>query len=213
MAVLNDIKYNQLVNSPHPFLINSITKQLTELKLVSISWLPGHHGNPNIPSADKLSKLSADLPYPPVNISFTSAEATCVLEEWIESMWNKEWQENIKCSYQKIFNLSKHHEFIFKSRWVDTAISRLRLCQTKLNGGKFKIGQHEDGLCLACGVLEDGHHFILNCVRTINLRIKLKDIAEKEKVNWNYADLLNNKEVVLAIAEYIVENDVEVWIK
>ncbi len=210
LTVLSDIKYNHLANSPHPYLINTITKHLSGLKSISISWLPGHLENANIPSADKIAKLSADLPYPPVNISYTCAEATCVLEEWVEGLWNNEWRENIKCSYQKIFKLNKGHEFTFKSRRIDTAISRLRLCQTRLNSGKFKIGQHEDGLCLSCGVMEDGYHFIFNCVRTVNLRIKLREIAEKGNVKWNFADVLSNKESIIAIAEYIVRNNIEV---
>jgi len=51
-------------------------------------------------------------------------------------LWNREWEENSNCSYQKIFKVKMNKGRALKSRKLDTAINRQRLLQTKLNGGK-----------------------------------------------------------------------------
>ena len=82
--------------------------------------------------------------------------------------------------------------------------------QTKLNAGKFKIGLHRDGLCEACGVLQDGNHFILECVETTTLREKLKEITERLNLKWSYADILSNQCTINEIAKYIMEHELEI---
>ena len=190
--------------------MSCICKRLESIPSVVITWFPGHHDNPNIPSADNLAKAASTLPLPPVNITYTWVEASCVLDEWIGEMWNKEWQTHPTCSYQRMFSVHKGTGNFCKTRRLDTAISRLRLMQTKLNAGKFKIGLHSDGLCETCGVLKDGIHFLIECVETTTLREKLKEITERLNLKWGYADLLNNQGTINEIAKYIIENDIEI---
>ena len=149
------------MKSPYPSLISSICSILVNFTSVTIFWFPGHP-DVNIPSADSLAKEAAMIPSFAYPVVFTCAEATCVLEEWMRVLWNREWEENSNCSYQKIFKVKMNKGRALKSRKLDTAINRLRLLQTKLNGGKFKIGLHPDGKCVSCGVLQDGTHFLFD---------------------------------------------------
>src|SRR5437867_2963173 len=207
--VIMDIMNVNIETSPYPFVISSICNQLKTFTSITITWFPGHFAG-NFPSADKLAREAAVLPSPSVPITFTCSEATCMLEEWIVGLWNKEWEEKPSCSYQKLFKLRKKNDCFSDTRRLDTAISRLRLMQTKLNAGKYKIGMHVDGACSSCGVLQDGIHFVMECVETTNLRDELKKLSLKYSINWSFAELLSHQESIKAIAKYIMNNNVEI---
>src|SRR6266516_2034576 len=107
--------------------------------------------------------------------------------------------------YQKTFQLRSSYSSFSNIRRLDSAITRLRLMQTNLNAGRFKLGLHQDGLCTTCGVAEDGVHFIMFCSDTKDLRDQLStQNYEKDKLEFPY--VMTNIETVKIIAKYILIN-------
>ena len=82
----------------------------------------------------------------------------------------------------------------------------MRLMQTNLNAGRFKIGLHQDGMCSTCGVAEDGVHFLMACRDTKDLRDQI--LKTTKNINFNFPELMSNLETVNIIAKYILENKV-----
>src|SRR6266516_5761591 len=106
--------------------------------------------------------------------------------------------------YQKTFQLRSSYSSFSNIRRLDSAITRLRLMQTNLNAGRFKLGLHQDGMCTTCGVAEDGVHFIMFCSDTKDLRDQL--LKTTKKINWNFPYVMTNIETVKIIAKYILIN-------
>ena len=208
-SVIRDIAQINIIKSPCPYLISKICNLLAQYKPVNISWLPGH-SNANIPSVDYSAKQAAYAPTLATHVTFTCTEATCVLEGWIRDLWNREWDEKPSCSYQRMFKTRKKKKCVLKTRNLDSAINRIRLMQTKLNGGKYKIGLHPDGKCNSCQVLQDCNHFIFECTDTVELREKLKKLSIKHSICWDFENILSHHATINEIAKYIVDNKVEI---
>ncbi len=204
--VLLDIKNASHNLSPHPNLITNICTILNSLNGVLLSWFPGHCNNSNILTTDLAAKSASNSLINPIQIKYTCSEAIYVLEEWIEGLWMKDWESKQTCSYQKTFKLRSSSVSFSKIRRLDTAISRMRLMQTNLNAGRFKIGLHQDGMCSTCGVAEDGVHFLMACRDTKDLRDQL--LKTTKKINFSFPELMSNLETVNIIAKYILENKV-----
>src|SRR6266516_462930 len=180
--VLQDIKNVSQNISLHPKLINNICIILNSLNDILLSWFPGHCSNSNILFTDLAAKSASHSLINPIQIKFTCSEAIYVLEEWIKGLWKKDWKSKQTCSYQKTFQLRSSYSSFSNIRRLDSAISRLRLMQTNLNAGRFKLGLHQDGLCTTCGVAEDRVHFTMFCSDTKDLRDQL--LKTMKKINW-----------------------------
>jgi len=210
--VLLDIKKFNLEYSSHPLLISTICSYLKIFQHLTLTWFPGHCENINILFTDKSAKSAARDPNPPPFIEYSTTEAIGVVEEWIRSKWCKEWEDNPKCTYQTVFKLQRTTINYTLTRRAETAISRLRLQQTKLNWGKFKLGLHYDGCCESCGIKQDGEHFVMKCNETQDLREQLITYQRSlaKPITWSYSDLISYPETVGIIAKYIVINNIEV---
>ena len=210
--VLIDIKKFNLEYSSCPLLISTICSYLKSLQQVFLTWLPGHCENSNILFTDKSAKSAARDPNPPLSIEYSTSEAIGVLEEWIRSKWCKEWEKYPKCTYQTIFKLQRTTTNYALTRRSETAISRLRLQQTKLNWGKYKLGYHNDGCCDSCGTKQDGEHFLMKCKETQELRDQIKTCKGSlaKTTPWTYSELISHPETVKIIAKYIETKKIEV---
>ena len=98
---------------------------------------------------------------------------------------------------------------MIESRKKDTIINRIRLQQTRLKAGKFKIGLHVDGLCSKCGMEEDAIHFLLHCKDTEELRENLKNFYG-EGINWDFQYLISDQNAIQIIADFITMKNIEV---
>src|SRR3989442_11616836 len=86
----------------------------------------------------------------------------------------EEMEENPIGAYQHIFNPTKKFILPNRSRKNDITVNRLRLLQTKLNAGLYKLGLHQTGLCEMCNVEESSQHIILHCKKTESPRIDIR---------------------------------------
>ena len=75
-----------------------------------------------------------------------------------------------------------HREYM--SRKEECLIQQLRVGKCRLNFYLCQINQHDDGLCGECGVLETIEHFILQCTKYDEERIRLK-----QRINLQNPDL------------------------
>ena len=132
-----------------------------------------------------------------------------MVDEWSYSQWYERWKSNPTCSYQRLFTPYKGFRSSIKSRRKETIINRLRLNQTKLVGDKFKVGLADDERCPDCNIIQNGIHLLINCIATETLRDKIKTVFKKEKP-WSYAELLTDRTVYNIIADFIIENEIQV---
>src|SRR5437867_2241967 len=77
-----------------------------------------------------------------------------IVDAWIWDKWLKKWRENPIGAYQHIFIPTKKFILSNRSRKKDITVNRLRLVQTKLNAGLYKLGLHQTDLCEMCNVEE-----------------------------------------------------------
>src|SRR3989442_2896093 len=115
----------------------------------------------------------------------------------------EEMEENPIGAYQHIFNPTNNFILPNRSRKNDITVNRLRLLQTKLNAGLYKLGLHQTGLCEMCNVEESCQHMILYCKKTENLRIDIRQSVPTVSKPWDYKDYLSNPKVVDIIINYI----------
>ena len=98
---------------------------------------------------------------------------------------------------------------MYTKRCIDSIINRIRLHQTKLNAGLFKINVHQNGLCDTCSVPENFLHFISKCTKTVNLRQKLQ-LSLNESGELNLVKLLNDSNQMKEIACYCREFNISI---
>jgi ribonuclease HI len=209
--VLQDIKYYDIANSPHPALMQEICQVLANLHAhkITLIWMPGHYNHPFIQKADESAKLATSLlQIPP--ISYTKDEIILLLENWIWTRWQKEWSRESICCYQEVFASCKNYSFRFNlSRKREVTISRLRLMQSRLNSGLKKINLHVNGHCEECGVLETTEHFINECLKTKQLRDNLRQVLGSSRI-WKLEEILSNPSSIMTITDYIIENRIKI---
>ena len=160
-------------------------------------------------SADKCAKVAAISDLIPEAIDFTLHEASPAVEDWIWDQWQKEWASESTCKYQSVYQLERKYLKTLSSRRNDIIKNRLRLLQSKLNGGLYKIGQHEDGLCTTCGVIQDNHHFVMECSDTYDLREHIKTRLKAGDYKWNYQELTSNHKTIEMITKHILLKNIE----
>src|SRR6266516_4916277 len=137
----------------------------------SLTWLPSHYGNSHIDIVDHLAKSSSNS-LQTTNIDQTRDEAVLVVNNWIWSIWKKQWENKTTNQYQNTFKLQQK-TLQFNIAWKDSCIvNRLRMLQSRLNAGLHKVGRHDTGLCSTCNTLQTEKHFLLGCIETIELRRK-----------------------------------------
>jgi len=95
------------------------------------------------------------------------------------------------------------------NRKNEIIINRIRMLQTRLNAGLFKIGLHEDGCCDVCGKLQDCIHFLMECLNTEELRKELNNIPHIG-TKWSFQELVSDPEAVQIIIKYINQKEVEI---
>jgi hypothetical protein len=208
--VLRDVKHCDFENSPHPSLLFQICQLITEhsSSKITLKWMPGHYNNLLIQAIDASAKLATSLTQTN-SIIYTKYEATLAVENWVWKRWEKDWISNQTCKYQRIFtscrndvskvNLQRRHEVM---------VSRLRLQQSKLNAGLFKLGLHPNGLCDTCGTAQDNEHYVMQCLTTQKLREELHQ-SLKGTINWSFQDILKNPKACEIITKFIITNNLD----
>src|SRR4051812_4149861 len=93
-------------------------------------------------------------------------------------------------SYQNTFNPTKRYILLNRSRKNDITVNRLRLLQTKLNAGLFKLGLHQNGLCESCNVEGSCQHMLLKCKKTEILKNIISKSVQIVSHPWEYQELL-----------------------
>ena len=156
--------------------------------------MPSHCSNIHIDRVDYLAKSTSNsLQF--TNIDQTRDEAVLAVGKWIWSIWKDQWENKTRNQYQNTFNLQQKY-LQFNISWKDACIvNRLRMLQTRLNGGLFKIGRHETGLCSNCNTLQSEKHFIMDCTETTELRNDIRSIYDTSKP-WEYQHILSDKGVI-----------------
>jgi len=210
-TVLNHIKYTNLESSPHPYLIRDIFELLTKLHSCKylLKWMPGHSNHPDFITVDKLAKLSTSSTNTIV-IDYSKYEALLGIEPWICSSWMKKWEMNPTGKYQNSFKPNMNVIKENASRKKDMIINRLRLLQTKLNSGLYKLGIHQTGECDVCRVEETCEHFLLKCTKTEVLRRRIKTHHKAKQSTWRYEDIMGNEKVLDIIASYVIEQGITI---
>lgn len=206
--VLNDIKNASFNTSPHSDIIYKICdiSQSFPSAHKSLTWLPSHCGNSHIDIVDHLAKSSSNS-LQTTNIDQTRDEAVLVVNNWIWSIWKKQWENKTTNQYQNTFNLQQK-TLQFNIAWKDSCIvNRLRMLQSRLNAGLHKVGRHDTGLCSTCNTLQTEKHFLLDCIETIELRKDIKSIYDISKP-FDFQHLLSDKGVIGKILQYVHANNI-----
>jgi len=164
---------------------------------------------PQIKFIDIYAKEAAGVSHEISDIPFTCDEAKLLVDSWVWDKWKVYWSTNETCSYQSVFSSPTTYSHNHGSRIRNTIVYRIRLQQTRLNSGLFKIGLHADGLCPTCKVKQDGFHLLMSCDSTKELRSKIKETLHKENL-FNFKYLLSDPKIMDIVLDYIIKNKIEV---
>src|SRR6267154_2613471 len=143
-------------------------------------------------------------------IDFTTREASLLVNGWILRKSKEDWSSNIRCDYQKIFPYSSKAIFWNIPRAQEIIVSRLRLLQSRLNSGLFKLGLHNTGLCEKCGSLEDSIHFIMECPVLDVLRANFLKHLQNKGILWSFLSVVNDEYIMLSLAKFIIDNKIKI---
>ena len=116
------------------------------------------------------------------NEAITIKEAKMKILKYIDSTWQKQWDESTKgTDYRKIEPfVSRKLRLTHMNRRNETIATRLRLGKCNLNFYLNIIGKHATGNCPTCNVPETIEHFILQCSNNTELLTELKQQCTKE---------------------------------
>ena len=195
-------------------MINSIINCISSFPRNSIllKWRPGHCGLQASDIADNLAKTASYGSNDVISqsIIFYKHEAWLLVDKWIWTIWQTEWEKDSNCEYQKHFKLTREYRKPNNSTIKDTILNRLKMMQCHLNAGLQKIGQHANGECLTCGVKQTNVHFLMNCKDTSDLRNKIKTVTKVSESLWTYESLLNDQLISETIVQYILSNNLDI---
>src|SRR5437867_865099 len=210
-CVLQDIKSSIHITSPHPFIITQICHELTKFKhgQSSLKWMPGEKKHNILCTIDRMAK-QATVNRVVEQIDYTTSEASLMVNECVWKWWEEEWISNPSCEYQKLFAFSKKSITWNIPRYYDTIISKVRLLQSKLNSGLFKIGLHETGLCDHCGVFANSQHFIMDCLVTLPLRAYFRNYINQVNKQWTFQSLITDQHIMTLLAKFVIDNHINV---
>ena len=210
--VLNDIKFSVLDKSPHPDIIHHISNIILDFLYPTttfiLKWIPGHSRNVHLQTIDNMAKTASTLDIVQ-SINYTEKEAILAVDKWIWSIWLKDWENENICKYQKLFKANSISKTLCACRRHDIIISRLRLQQSRLNAGLFKIGLHDSGDCDTCGTLQDEIHFLMHCRNTTGLRKEISRCFNNKK-ELSFQNLLSDPESITCIIKYVINENVDI---
>ena len=183
---------------------------LRQTELSALIWILSHCNIKHHDSADRLAKQATAHDFTK-DLTYSLHDYNRLVETLIWEMWMKSWNEDKGCSYQNYFQPTANG-VMFKqsSRRCETMLSHLRMGQTRLNSGLYKIGRHVSGLCDNCQVPETTEHFLLYCNSTESLQSQLRKIFEKLEVEMNLTSILTVHEAQDIIVRYIKLNQIDV---
>jgi len=204
LRVIEDIMSSNYTLSPHPSIIYQIRLELLQRGSNSylIKWLTKDKLHNNLHQVDSLAKTAVSSNKID-SIDFTDKEAILMIDDWIWKLWTDKWMKNISCNYQGIFPLSKKPLVWNIPRHQEIIINRLRLQQSKLKAGLYKIGLHETGFCDHCGIIETTQHFIMECETTAPIRNHLELFFTRTNKVWSLQAVLNDIYCMTYISKYI----------
>jgi len=210
LNILEDLKFGRESTSKNPCLLRKILDLLRETELSALIWIPSHCNIKHHDSADRLAKQATAYDCTE-DLTYSLHDYNRLVESLIWEMWIKSWNEDKGCSYQNHFQPTANG-VMFKqtSRRCETMLSRLRMGQTRLNSGLYRIGRHVSGLCNICQVPETTEHFLLYCISTESLQLQLTKIFEKLKVEMNISSILTVDEAQDTIVRYVKINEINV---
>jgi len=181
-------------------MINQTNRTLEEMENVTLMWLPGHTGLEKSEKVDEMAKQATST-NEIITLEYTKSKVYGKIKEWIWKKWKKEWKAKITCKYQEVFQvLREGYQYQNMKRREETVMNRMRLQQTRLNAGLFKIGRHENGKCSTCNKIQDLNHFIMDCKETEDLRAILKDAREDEPLSLK--EIFNSQSLPGILVEY-----------
>ncbi len=210
--VVSDLCHLAFESSPNPLLLQSIVSLLPTASdsndsTYRIIWLPSSSDCFFFHFVDSLASKAASLTST-TPLNWTWQEVVPLTDRWMWRSWMKDWGERPDGSYQSTYSPSQSKSTCYMSRRFEIIANRIKLLQSKLNGCLFKVGLHPDGKCSTCGVMEDNHHFLMNCVKTEDIRCEIKKYTDTNPVKWSYGDLTINKEVLNIVVKYIISNNI-----
>src|SRR6266516_1511760 len=114
---------------------------------------------------------------------------------------------NPEGTYQCTYASTSTKSRTFSLRRHQIIANRIKLLQSKLNWGLYKIGKHDDGLCDVCSIKEDSNHFLLECSKTAVLRKEIRDQISLSPDKWNYGYLTSIPCVIDLTVKFIIGNN------
>ena len=159
---------------------------------ISLQWVPSHVGLTGNEVADKVAKESHTLPtLTPCPLS--TEEAKRVVKRAASTVWQMIY--NTKIDDLHIGEIKcKSEQWPWaqnKCRAIETAMSIMRIGHVELNAYLHRFGQTDSHLCPQCRVPETVSHYLLECRRYMQSRIKLYTTLNKAGVHtFNKKNLL-----------------------
>ena len=209
VKIIQDLLNYSFDLSPNPFLLHSIITLIpsSSSSHVRIKWLPSSSNSIFLKTADSLASRAVSLPHI-TDIVWTWHELVHLTDNWVWRLWLEKWGSTPYGSYQATYAPTSKQSIFFKSRRSEIIVHRIKLLQSQLNAGLFKIGMHTDGNCSICGVTDNNHHFLLDCASTVELRNDIRRLVAVSPGKWNYRDLTSNNCVLDIMIKYITSKNI-----
>ena len=207
-------------SSSHLKLANSINKIAEILHEngchITLQWVAAHTGLTGNECADRLAKQAHSL----------VEETHCPLgkedvKRIVKKAKNRAWQTKYDLDKEEhdlhiasIKPTIGHWTWAsFKHRAVETAVARLRIGHTELNGNLFRFNQMDNPNCTRCQTPETIEHYLLTCRRYSLQRRKMITALNKEGIpNIDMKTLLGGAQIP-AVQQQCVAAYLEAFIR
>ena len=120
-------------------------------------------GNEN---SDTRARLARSRPAVDINLNKTLTDCYHTIEKYIINEWQVQYDvDPVSLHYHMVQPVVRRRckSPADENRYMEKALTRLRLDICLLNSFKSKIRVHPTGLCDSCQVEEDVYHYLIQC--------------------------------------------------
>lgn len=155
-------------------------------------WCPGHVGIAGNESADKAAKAALSAPDEAIDPRFPLADASSVIKHITNKLWANEWKNETtgRLAYSVKPNIGHRYTVNNLKRPLFCIINKLLCNRAPFNSFLCLIGETDNNLCSNCQVVEDSHHFLINCCKFDLQRHELRASLNNINIPFSFINLL-----------------------